>query len=381
MPSDITSNENIVKISAAGSGKTWDICHDALELSRTGKRTLIVSYTNRGVMAIEDEICHQNCGVLDKNITIKTWFSFLLSDMIKPYQHYVGVPANYIKSIDFSQEFGFVNMYGKSNRARYLNGRNVRSNNVSELAIVVKNLSKGKTVSRLEEIYTRIFFDEIQDLVGCDLDVMTALMDSEMGVTCAGDNKQATFSTHNTRKNKRITGKNIWQFFSEYQKHGQIVTVKNLTSRRFNAQICSFANDLFPIGDPISTCMTATTGHDGVFLIRREDIERYYDTYKPQVLRYDRRTNTSGFTSVNFGACKGETFDRVMIFPNGLFKDYILKKKPLATPEKYYVAVTRPQYSIAFVMDKLPKKLDRYEDVEIDVEDGKIEGKKYISAS
>ena len=47
MSSSILNNK--AKMSAAGSGKTWDICHEALEVvTHTDKRALIVTYTNRG---------------------------------------------------------------------------------------------------------------------------------------------------------------------------------------------------------------------------------------------------------------------------------------------------------------------------------------------
>ena len=79
--------KNTIKISAAGSGKTYDICHDALNVVSNGcKKVLIVTYTNRGENAVETEIRKQNKGVLHPQIAIKTWYRFLLSDAIKPYQ-------------------------------------------------------------------------------------------------------------------------------------------------------------------------------------------------------------------------------------------------------------------------------------------------------
>ena len=86
------------------------------------------------------------------------------------------------------------------------------------------------------------------------------------------------------------------------------------------------------------------------------------------------------YSAINYGACKGETFDRVMILPNNVLKDFILKKKVLSSPVKYYVAVTRPRYSIAIVMDKLPDSLSSYEKTEIAVEGRSINSFRYVSA-
>ena len=69
---------------------------------------------------------------------------------------------------------------------------------------------------------------------------------------------------------------------------------------------------------------------------------------------------------MNFGVCKGLTFDRVIITPNGPFMDYINKGKKLASPEKYYVAVTRAKYSVSFIFPTIP--LNYKECIELEYE-------------
>ena len=76
---------------------------------------------------------------------------------------------------------------------------------------------------------------------------------------------------------------------------------------------------------------------------------------------------------------KGETFDRVMILPNGPLQKFVLSKTALAAPEKYYVAVTRPKYSIAIVMDKLPDKLEHFIKVDIIANGRAMEALKFVS--
>ena len=369
--------KNIIKISAAGAGKTYDICRTALELVKIeGKRSLIVTYTNRGYNAIENEIRKQNNGVLHPQVIIKTWYTFLLTDAIKPYQRYIntGEDINTLKGIDFTQIYGKINYHPKGSKDRYITkSENVLANQASELACYLDNISNGKIVERLREIYSNIFFDEIQDLTGYDIDLIKLLLDSNIDITCCGDNKQATFSTHNARKNKKKTGKNIWVFFSGLN---NVEIEKNLSSRRFNQEICDFANEIFPIGDPITTIMNVKTGHDGVFLIEEKDAEKYYNIFRPQVLRYDSRTNTRGFRAVNFGECKGETYDRVLIFPNNPLREFLFESKGLGSPEKYYVGVTRAKYSVTIVIDSLVESINRFQ------RDYSIEGinlLKYIS--
>ena len=75
--------KNEVVFAAAGNGKTYDICRRAIELSKSTKKDiLIITYTNEGKHSIEEEYCKLNFGIIDKNVIIKTWYSFLLSDLI-----------------------------------------------------------------------------------------------------------------------------------------------------------------------------------------------------------------------------------------------------------------------------------------------------------
>lgn len=370
---------NIIKISAAGSGKTYDICHDALDVvADSDRRVLIVTYTNRGEKAVETEIRKQNKGVLHPRITVKTWFHFLLSDAIKPYQRYIVGDGsfNVLKGIDFSQTYGIKNFHKIGTKARYLTkARNVLSNYVSELACFLNKKNNGKSVGRLAEIYSNIYFDEVQDLAGDDINFLKLLLDSDISITCCGDNKQATYSTHNAKKNKRQTGKNIWQFFNNLT---NVNIEKNLVSRRFNQDICSFANMLFPVGDTITTIMNEKTEHDGVFLIDVTDVETYYKLFHPQILRYDAKTKVERFCAVNFGACKGETFDRILIYPNGPLTNFVVNGSSLNAPEKYYVAVTRPRFSIAIALETLPARLCGFEEEFLNCEDSQIRCLKYI---
>lgn len=376
------SSNNIIKISAAGAGKTWDICHDALSaVEHGGQKVLITTYTNRGAESIRREIRKQNDGVLSPNVVIKTWYEFLLSECIRPYQSALkGVAINEIRSFDFSQMYERVNYAKTGTKPRYLTTQaDVRANEASNLSLLLNQLSGNRVIQRIEQIYGMIYFDEVQDLCGADIDLIKLLIDSKVGIVCCGDHKQATYSTHNTQKNKKLTGTNIWVFFEKLSQQGKVEIERKLITRRFNKQICSFANAVFPIGDPITTSMHETTEHDGVYIIIKKDVERYIERYQPQVLRYDVKTDALGYRAVNFGACKGETFDRVLIFPNGPFEQYLLKQKSFASPEKYYVAVTRPRHSLAFVLDTLPAKVQSFEKDTIRLGEEEITCYKYLA--
>ena len=305
---------NVVRLAAAGSGKTWGICHDALEIARKsdGNRVLMVTYTNRGLDSIRIELKKQNYGVVPNRIVILSWYQFLLRELIRPYQTYIA-GINEINGFDYSLQHSR-NFAKAGTKARYITkAHNVRSEEASNLALLLDEKSKGKVFKRLENAYSHIFIDEIQDMAGRDLNILWEILCSSIVTVCVGDNKQATFQTHTAKTNRDISGANVFDFFAIAQAKGIAQIEKNLCSRRFNADICNFANRVHPNSNNMMTSMNETTGHDGVFIIEHKDAPRYYSCYYPQELRYDRTKNTCSDFALNFGECKGRTFDRCLI--------------------------------------------------------------------
>lgn len=375
---------NLIRISAAGSGKTWGICHDALSIAANPQfqsRILMITYTNKGVSTIKETIKKQNDGILSRKIIICSWYQFLLTELIRPYQTYI-CGINEIKSFDFSHMYGSraINYGSKGQKFRYINSHGyVLANQASELACLLNKRSIGSVIHRLELIYPYIFVDEVQDLAGYDLDILDMIMTVNIGIVCVGDNKQATYKTHNTKKRIKQSGKNIWDFFINEQQHGRVKIEQQLVSRRFNNSICLFANAIYPNANNITTRMAEKTEHDGVFLIARDDVRRYSLYFKPVVLKYDNRTNTEGYPSFNFGGCKGETFDRIIIFPNKPLINFVLKSEKLKAPEKYYVAVTRPRYSLAIVLDELPQSILSFSLTKVKINGKKMQLMQFVS--
>ncbi len=250
-------SKNKVIMAAAGAGKTWGICNNVINIS-TDKKILITTYTNKGIDAIINEYKKQNFGVIDKNVSIKTWFQFLLSDMVKPYQSYILKDYNQVESIDFSKTYKFVNYTKKGTKERYINSHNdVYSNFISELVIECNRKSGGKVIRRLSEVYSHIFIDEVQDLAGDDLNILELLIHSSITVCFVGDYKQATYTTHNTKKNKKLSGINVVNCFEILSKQKKLSINYICNSRRFNRDICEFANEIFPYGTKIATAVFA----------------------------------------------------------------------------------------------------------------------------
>ena len=370
---------NVFRIEVAGSGKTYGICKDVILKGRpeNGKRVLIVTYTNNGKAALEREYKKQNDGLIDDYVDVFTWYHFLLADMIKPYQvHFPGVDINEIHSIDFSErkdnQYGDRTRKGKhdTDKRVYINPDSTLAKDfASEFAFKSNNNSKGLSIRRLESIYQDIYFDEVQDLAGWDIDILKELVNSSVNITAVGDPYQTTYSTNYNPKNKKLSGENIANLASS---NGFLVEHRT-KSRRCNEPICSFAMRIGNTPYQISSGNFEKTGHDGVFLVCENDSLSYYSYFKPQVLIYSKRDlKHRDWNAITYGASKGLTFDRTLISSTKPLKSFILNNcKTIESPNKYYVAVTRARFSVCIIVDTFPPDYGSRMEM-IEVEGGKL---------
>lgn len=355
--------DNTLVLACAGSGKTYGMCNDARAVSENNnKKVLMLSYTHKGIYSIKKEYAKQNYGVLDKNVVIKTWFQFLLNELIRPYQRSFLGEISQIKSIDFSSMYG-VDYASKMTPSYYMNKNNdVKANRASEFALLLNKLSKGAALKRLEETYACIYIDELQDLVGKDIELLELLFLSSIKIHCVGDYKQATLKTHNPKSDRRKGGIHVFSYLEACKDTHQINIVKNNTSKRFVSDIANFANLVYP-EDPIVGVLETKESAIGVFQILQTDVYAYIECLKPSILKYDVRTSTLGYPSLNFGVSKGMTLDRVLIFPNKPLYSFLLDPDSrLKAPDKYFVGVTRAKCSLAFVVEELKPNAYFFED-------------------
>ncbi len=369
---------NIVIMAAAGAGKTHDICKEVIENAKTtNKKILITTYTNKGIESIEKEYKKQNNGVIDKNVVILSWFQFLLRELVKTYQSSILNKINIINSIDFNHQYGYINFNSRGTPKHYMLTNNILSNTVSEFAIDSNIKSNNKVIQRLGEIYSHIYIDEIQDLAGEDIEILNLLFNSKIQIKCVGDVKQSTYTTYNAKKNKKITGIHLIDFFKELERKGIITLLFNNKTRRFGREICEFSNSICnDKNNRIESDKIYKEENQGVYLLDKKDFENYFKIYKPTILKFDAKTKID-YDSLNFGQCKGMTFDRVAIFPNKKYKEFLQNGTSLDSPCKYYVSATRARYSIVFVVEKLFEN-DNFKYTNINLEDNSIKVSKYM---
>lgn len=338
---------NLVLLSAAGSGKTTMLTQKAL--ARPGRRIAILTYTLQNLEEIRRSF-ESSAGTVPANVTLYSWYSFLLRECIRPYQAAL-IADPRIESIRF--------VNGRTNnripRAQasryYLAGHRILSDRASEFAVRCDDVTRGRVMARLADMFDEIYIDEVQDLAGYDLDLLERLLRTRVESTLVGDTRQATYSTNHAARNQQYRGTNMLRLFESWQQSELCRIELQTMSWRCTQSLCDLADSLYPDMPHTESGNDSKSGHDGIFVVTPDAVNHYVQEFSPTVLRYDRNENCGGLPAVNFGESKGRTYTRVLIFPNGPLTQFLRSGDPgrITSPAKYYVAFTRARLSLAFV--------------------------------
>lgn len=340
------SPKNVAIIAAAGSRKTEAIIEAAL--ADPDRKVLITTYTDENQRQITARIQGKCGGILPSHITITGWFTFLVNQAVRPYQNSVTGRVGHTKSLNF---IGAKARGVSKSKLAYFFDRHgdIFRDGVSDFAFLANIKSDGKVINRLERIYDDIYIDEVQDLVGYDLDFLDLLLKSSIRITAVGDPRQHTFATNNGSRNKKYRGIGIIAWFEE--RHEICRLESRTTSYRCSQEICDFADDLYPDLPRTTSENPERPEHLGVFMITKSEALDYVKQYNPVVLRENKSTNTLGLSAINIGVSKGSTYDRVLVFPTSTVIKY-MKTRDLTSfksAPRLYVAATRARFSVAFV--------------------------------
>ena len=342
-------SNNLAILSCAGSGKTSEIVSLA---GGTAGRSLLLTYTRNNAQAIRDRF-YKKYGCIPPCCDVDTWYSFLLSNFVRPYQRQYRIERiAEMAWIDGKSARGVP----KSNTDKYYfspQGRIYRDK-VSEFGVACNAASGHTVVARLAQIYSAVYIDEFQDLAAWDLEIVELLLRSGIQAVIVGDHRQPTFRTTDSPKNKQYQGEGILKLINKWRGEGLCETQPRNENRRGCQAICDFADYVFPYTQKMTSVGVAPTGHDGIFVINSASAESYYAKFSPVVLRWNRRTNCDGYEAMNFGESKGLGFDRVLIYPNKPIQEFLEKNDRDTIKNakaKLYVGVTRARYSVAFVLD------------------------------
>ena len=351
--------KNKLFIAAAGAGKTTMFVQETLLCKDS---VLITTFTEENEREIREKYRKFNKGVIPPNITIQTWFSFLIEHGAKPYQGKITdkringlLLVNEKSGLKYKGKFPVYYSEDEVDKHYFTSDYRIYSDKLSKFCVRCNEKSKGYVIERIAALFHYIYIDEIQDMAGYDLEFIKLLLQSNAIVRMAGDPRQVTYHTHFPDKYKKYINGKIKEFIeNECKKVECDIDVSTLNgSWRNNKIICDFANRIFPEYPPCKSLQPKVTGHDGIFLLKEKDVERYLEKYNPVQLRCLRTKKVNpNYRVKNFGESKGATYERVLIYPTQKIMEWVLEGRNIDSFEtkcKFYVAITRAQFSVAIV--------------------------------
>lgn len=340
-------------IAGAGTGKTTYLVQKALSLSPSP--ILITTYTEANESNIKETFYRLN-GFIPPNVTILTWFSFLIAHGIKPYKSYlITKPIHGISIVPSNEEK--IRYLKESDERKYISeSGKLYSVSLSKGVCKIDEKSKGRVFKRISNVFSYIFIDEVQDLSGYDLEIVAKLSKSNCEILLVGDPRQATYQTHDEAKNKKYSYGKIENYIRDKKLPISIDCDTLSETFRCHPDIIELSNLLYPSHVKTFSNRRYSTGHDGVFWINQNIVEVYINTYQPVLLRYSKQKEIEIPARVyNFGNSKGLTFDRTLIYPTKPMNEWFSCRKPMnpVPLAKFYVAITRARYSVGIVFSGL----------------------------
>lgn len=362
--------DNKIVVAAAGSGKTTYLVEEALRIR--DDRVLITTYTESN----EAEIRHkffELAGHVPANVTIMTWFSFLISHGVKPFQGTMfefsvrGMLLVTTQSgLKYKTRHGQPVFWAEEDLEKHYfdPGHHVYSDKLAKLVVRCNEKSGGAVIDRISRVYPHIFVDEVQDLAGYDLDILAALAACSVRLLMVGDPRQVTYLTHVERRHKKYADGGIVDFLRKELPKKVAIEIDDTTlnlSHRNSAIICEISSMLYPAlpasqACDCKRCRDQPVTVKGAYILPPADYSHYLATVRPMQLR--DKISSKGVDhrapAMNFGESKGRGFDHVVILPTAPMRAWLsnpatdLKAQSRA---KFYVALTRARHSVAIAMD------------------------------
>ncbi len=346
---------NRVIFAPAGGRKTQSII-DLCQMGVSDKRRLIVTFTTTGQNVIEQRLW--NCNCTSSKVEVQGWYSFLLNNFIRPYIYdlFPGQSVSGLHFVDGEDP----TLYKKGVKRYFDRTDKVYSNNIGKLAKEISLASNGACLDRLHGIYDTIYFDEVQDLVGNDLEILEMLLRTNIEIIAVGDVRQSILRTSRTdRKNNTYNGLQKIVWFRQMEAIGLCKIEEINTTWRCNQKIIDFADSVLPkdLKFPSTNSMQKMeTDHDGIFVVEWSNVKDYLMKYNPEPYRHSVKSKIiDGGWAINFGLSKGKTVPRVLIYPTEPIKKFLKNQDNKLTEQSasmLYVAITRAIHSVAIVVDK-----------------------------
>ncbi len=364
---------NVFVFAGAGTGKTERIVNESIGRVAGKERILVLTYTENNQKEVSNRFVLKHRGA-HPAFTVKGLLTFYLEEIIRPYQRAIfpkRIEGFILNESDPHKRNGR-NIAGRSeklanggfNPLYYLTPCRTKAHSalLAKFACAVIKETGGAPIRRLAEIYDSLYFDECQDMVGWDFEVLSLLAKSkQFSITCVGDFRQTIYETANTTK-KPGTGPEKVAYLEKLK----FVREEMNESHRSIQEICDYAGRLHAAeGYPSLVSKVVAPDeygmHQGVLIVRESDAPSYLALYQPVILRHSIKSGTEydglALRRMTFGKSKGLGFPRTAIIPTRPHLQFLQgdpnafgNGKTEEARNKFYVALTRAKYSVAFIV-------------------------------
>lgn len=359
-----------VILAVAGAGKTYHICH---RIDPT-KKNLIIAYTHENIHNFQKELCDAH-GCVPELTTIMTFDAFVYHNLILPYEPSI---ANHFSAPCFTSR-GICLTDPPSQRIKNKNGEKVYnplySNKdklthyvtkrhqyycatLSELALQVKERRESlvkRAAARLNVFYDSVMIDEFQDFREYDYELILKLAKFLNNVLLVGDYFQHSVSARNNTGKPFKSKKgdvSYSAFVDELLKSGFEVDTTTLSkSRRCSTDVCNY------VCSKLAIDISSSGDHSGQVIVANDIAEEVLSNDRIIKLVYNEAARYS-FPALNWSYSKGDTVDCACIILTKDFEkladpEFSVKKIPISTLNKLYVAMTRSRGDLYLIKSSI----------------------------
>lgn len=328
----------------AGCGKTYYIANEF----EAEKKVLLISFTNENVKNIQQELVKRFDGYIPHTITLKTFDSFILEDLIYPFPRMInglftglnierlvcGALESPKKKTRYNDE---AFLYGKDSVKKYFTNDHELYNEtacylVSDLYKV--NPNWNQVIKRLELVYDEIYIDEYQDFRTKKYEILEALIKRfNKPITLVGDYYQQGLSGK-VKSGKPFKGNTYDSHHSNMAQLGLEIDAETLAkTRRCSIAVSEKINEFYDF--PFETISSAA---GEIRNLDASELDTYLsDDAIPKLIEKNASSYKENF--INYSYSKGNTYDNVVIIQTG----------KVNKTNAYYVALSRAKYSVYLI--------------------------------
>lgn len=358
-----------VILAAAGSGKTHYIANHL----DSHKKNLVITFTNQNVKNLEREIIKKH-GEVPKNTRVLTFSSFTYRWLLKPFEPIIkignqdgitsiGVEIHNSPEPQSVQGKPNPKYMKKDDLRHYLFNKKYYSSRMSSLFNEQKSMVKKVILQRLIQFCDCIYFDELQDFMEADFNLVKYFINNkDIEIIAVGDFYQHSVSKSNKTASKPFKKGNIYITKEDYKNLFPTKAVIDETtlikSRRVPNEICEFIKSKLNIHiESISTIK----GNFEIIEDKEKIIQVLTD---PSIhkLFYQESSKYTCDPNINWGYSKGDTYQKTCIiltktFNNLFDEDFSIANLTSTQINTLYVAITRATHNVCFIKETDFKKL------------------------